>query len=184
MVYSVQCRVRSLHGGLVAFVFRVCVKAVLYIQVPGCSLVVDCLPSVCDPPGLNAQARRLTQRGRARVTSLFLEGSGAPDQGLWRSMSEMDLLSAGHAPQTPLSEDPEVEADKEVQRRLGVEKEETESSDDCSTQFSVHPPFDFPYFLLLQGYSHKQVSQQPITCAQMLHYSLSLVGPTSSLRVH
>ncbi|XP_030205697.1 ras-associating and dilute domain-containing protein-like isoform X2 [Gadus morhua] len=106
--------------------------------------------------GLNAQARRLTQRGRARVTSLFLEGGGAADPGLWRSLSEMDLLSGGRAPQTPLSEDPEAEADKEVQRRLGVEKEETESSDDCSTQFSVHPPFDFPYFLLLQGYSHKQ----------------------------
>ena len=96
----------------------------------------------------------------------------------------MDLLSGGRAPQTPLSEDPEAEADKEVQRRLGVEKEETESSDDCSTQFSVHPPFDFPYFLLLQGYSHKQVSQQPIALVQMHHSSPSLVGATGSLRVH
>ncbi|CAL8275053.1 unnamed protein product [Lota lota] len=106
--------------------------------------------------GLNAQARRL-QKGRTRVTSLFVDGSGeAGDQGLWRSLSEMDLLAGGRAQQGPLSEDPEAEADKEALRRLGVEKEETESSDDYSTQFSVHPPFDFPYFLLLQGYNHKQ----------------------------
>ncbi|KAK1877633.1 Ras-interacting protein 1 [Dissostichus eleginoides] len=37
-----------------------------------------------------------------------------------------------------------------------MEKEETESSDDNTTQYSIHPPFDFPYFLLLQGYSHRQ----------------------------
>ncbi|GLD71333.1 ras-associating and dilute domain-containing protein-like protein [Lates japonicus] len=54
-----------------------------------------------------------------------------------------------------LREDPEAEADKEV-LRLGMEKEETESSDDNTTQYSIHPPFDFPYFLLLQGYSHRQ----------------------------
>ncbi|KAJ3601092.1 hypothetical protein NHX12_032065, partial [Muraenolepis orangiensis] len=72
--------------------------------------------------GINAQARRL-QKGRSRVTSLFVDGSGeAGDLGLWRSLSEMDLPAMG----------------KEAGR------------------FSVHPPFDFPYFLLLQGYSHKQ----------------------------
>lgn len=51
---------------------------------------------------------------------------------------------------------PEAEADKEVQS-LNAEKEETESSDDNHTQYSIHLPFDFPYFLLLQGYSHRQV---------------------------
>jgi len=132
------------------------------------------------PPGINAQARRL-QKGRSRVTSLFVgggEGVGAGDLGFWRSLSEMDLLAmeaeTGRAPlQTtpppPLGEDPEVEADKEAlllrRLRLGGEKEETESSDDHSTQFSVHPPFDFPYFLLLQGYSHKQVSLPRKTAA-------------------
>lgn len=38
------------------------------------------------------------------------------------------------------------------------EREETESSDDNSTQYSIHPPHDCPYLLLLQGCSHTQVS--------------------------
>ena len=73
----------------------------------------------------------------------------------------MDLPAMGkeasQVRQGPLREDPEAEADKEI-LRLGMEKEETESSDDNTTQYSIHPPFDFPYFLLLQGYSHRQVS--------------------------
>ncbi|XP_078808021.1 ras-associating and dilute domain-containing protein-like isoform X2 [Oryzias latipes] len=110
--------------------------------------------------GVNAQARRL-QKNRSRVTSLFVDGSGDDVDGLgfWRSLSEMDLSAmtreAGRAQQSALREDPEAEADKEV-LRLGVEKEETESSDDNTTQYSIHPPFEFPYFLLLQGYSHRQ----------------------------
>uniref|UniRef100_A0A671WSS2 Ras association and DIL domains 2a n=1 Tax=Sparus aurata TaxID=8175 RepID=A0A671WSS2_SPAAU len=110
--------------------------------------------------GINAQARKL-QKSRSRVTSLFVDGSGEDVDGLgfWRSLSEMDLSAMGkeanRARQTALREDPEAEADKEV-LRLGMEKEETESSDDNTTQYSIHPPFDFPYFLLLQGYSHRQ----------------------------
>ncbi|XP_054463106.1 ras-associating and dilute domain-containing protein-like [Anoplopoma fimbria] len=110
--------------------------------------------------GINAQARKL-QKSRSRVTSLFVDGSGEDVDGLgiWRSLSEMDLSSMGkeasRAQQSALREDPEAEADKEV-LRLGMEKEETESSDDNTTQYSIHPPFDFPYFLLLQGFSHRQ----------------------------
>uniref|UniRef100_UPI003AAF763C ras-associating and dilute domain-containing protein-like isoform X2 n=1 Tax=Centroberyx gerrardi TaxID=166262 RepID=UPI003AAF763C len=110
--------------------------------------------------GINAQARKL-QKSRSRVTSLFVDGSGEDVDGLgiWRSLSEMDLSAMGREAsrlqQGPLREDPEAEADKEV-LRLGMEKEETESSDDNTTQYSIHPPFDFPYFLLLQGYSHRQ----------------------------
>uniref|UniRef100_G3PNH4 Uncharacterized protein n=1 Tax=Gasterosteus aculeatus aculeatus TaxID=481459 RepID=G3PNH4_GASAC len=110
--------------------------------------------------GINAQARKL-QKSRSRVTSLFVDGSGedADGLGIWRSLSEMDLPAmgkeAGRAAKSALREDPEAEADKEV-LRLGMEKEETESSDDNTTQYSIHPPFDFPYFLLLQGYSHRQ----------------------------
>ncbi|XP_068581720.1 ras-associating and dilute domain-containing protein-like isoform X2 [Cebidichthys violaceus] len=111
--------------------------------------------------GINAQARKL-QKSRSRVTSLFVDGSGedADGLGVWRSLSEMDLSAmgreAGRARRSALlREDPEAEADKEV-LRLGMEKEETESSDDNTTQYSIHPPFDFPYFLLLQGYSHRQ----------------------------
>lgn len=96
------------------------------------------------------------------MASLFVDGSGedADGLGVWRSLSEMDLSAMGkeasRARQGALREDPEAEADKEV-LRLGMEKEETESSDDNTTQYSIHPPFDFPYFLLLQGYSHRQV---------------------------
>lgn len=88
-------------------------------------------------------------------------GEDADGLGIWRSLSEMDLSAMGKeaikAQQSVLREDPEAEADKEV-LRLGMEKEETESSDDNTTQYSIHPHFDFPYFLLLQGYSHRQVS--------------------------
>lgn len=96
------------------------------------------------------------------MTSLFVDSGGEETDGLgfWRSLSEMDLSTMGkeasRAQQSALREDPEAEADKEV-LRLGMEKEETESSDDNTTQYSIHPPFDFPYFLLLQGYSHRQV---------------------------
>lgn len=112
--------------------------------------------------GLNAQVRRL-QKSRSRVASLFVDGSGeeAEGLGLWRSLSDMDVSAMGkealRAQQTSaaLREDPEAEADKDA-LRLGLEKEETESSDDNTTQYSIHPPFDFPYFLLLQGYNHRQ----------------------------
>ncbi|KAM4524470.1 ras-associating and dilute domain-containing protein isoform 1-T1 [Odontesthes bonariensis] len=36
------------------------------------------------------------------------------------------------------------------------EREETESSDDNTTQYSIHPPHDCPYLLLLQGWSLTQ----------------------------
>ncbi|XP_034568056.1 RA_Radil_like and Myo5p-like_CBD_Rasip1 domain-containing protein [Notolabrus celidotus] len=111
--------------------------------------------------GINAQARKL-QRGRSRVASLFVDSSGEDVDGVnvWRSLSEMDLSAMGKEAErarksSSLREDPEPEADKE-ELRLGQEKEETESSDDNTTQYSIHPPFDFPYFLLLQGYSHRQ----------------------------
>uniref|UniRef100_A0AAV2KD26 Uncharacterized protein n=1 Tax=Knipowitschia caucasica TaxID=637954 RepID=A0AAV2KD26_KNICA len=109
--------------------------------------------------GLNAQVRR-QQKGRSRVASLFLDSGEAVDAlGLWRSLSDMDVSAMGkearRAQQPQLREDPEAEADKE-ELRLGQEKEETESSDDNTTQYSIHPPFDFPYFLLLQGFDHRQ----------------------------
>lgn len=115
-------------------------------------------------PGINAQARKL-QKSRSRVASLFVDGSSEQVEalGIWRSLSEMDLMSMGkeasRAQQGALREDPQAEADKEA-LQLGTEKEETESSDDNTTQYSIHPPFDFPYFLLLQGYNHRQVRRK------------------------
>ncbi|XP_066498669.1 ras-associating and dilute domain-containing protein-like [Hoplias malabaricus] len=111
--------------------------------------------------GLNSQVRKL-QKVRSRVTSLFVDGSnGEMDSfGIWRSLSDMDVSAMGkeackvHKAVT-LQEDLEAEADAET-HCLSTEKEETESSDDNTTQYSIHPPFDYPYFLLLQGYSQRQ----------------------------
>lgn len=129
-----------------------------------------------DPLGLNAQARKL-QHARSRVTSLFVDGTneGVDALGIWRSLSEMDVSTMGkEASEThnaPQQEDPEAEADKEA-HRLNAEKEETESSDDNNTQYSIHLPFDFPYFLLLQGYSHRQVGQWLLGPSVMLLFGL------------
>ncbi|KAG7459379.1 hypothetical protein MATL_G00209930 [Megalops atlanticus] len=111
---------------------------------------------------LSSQDKKM-QRMRSRVTSLLIDGSGCDGRagdGLWRSLSDMDLSGSGERGeeggrgQSPgPREDPQPEADKEAPC---PEKEETESSGDNSTQYSVHPPLDFPYFLLLQGYSCAQ----------------------------
>ncbi|XP_030645942.1 ras-associating and dilute domain-containing protein-like [Chanos chanos] len=112
--------------------------------------------------GLNAQVRKL-QHGRSRVTSLFVDSSDGEMEGMsiWRSLSDMDITAMGKeackVQKSPIQEDPEAEADNETLKEcLSLEKEETESSDDNTTQYSIHPPFDFPYFLLLQGYNHGQ----------------------------
>ncbi|XP_055039882.2 ras-associating and dilute domain-containing protein-like isoform X2 [Misgurnus anguillicaudatus] len=110
--------------------------------------------------GLNSQIRKL-QNNRSRVTSLFVDGTGDGGDAvnIWRSLSDRDVSTIGKeasvAHNAHLQEDPEAEADKEA-HRLHAEKEETESSDDNTTQYSIHLPFDFPYFLLLQGYNQRQ----------------------------
>ncbi|XP_077414805.1 ras-associating and dilute domain-containing protein-like isoform X2 [Vanacampus margaritifer] len=113
--------------------------------------------------GINAQARKL-QRNRSRATSLFVDSSTEADgPEFWRSLSEMDLSAMGkearlvrHARVQNQDKCEDVDEDKDAIRLLGMEKEETESSDDNATQYSIHPPFDFPYFLLLHGYNHRQ----------------------------
>uniref|UniRef100_A0A8C8DQ47 Uncharacterized protein n=1 Tax=Oryzias sinensis TaxID=183150 RepID=A0A8C8DQ47_9TELE len=121
--------------------------------------------------GLNAQARKL-QKSRSRVSSTLLER--AAGSKLWRSKSEMDLLDPD-TKQDPgfirqnLEPTPEqnpaaprggaqtgsLRAAKSAGEREGEEseKEETESSGDNTTQYSLHPPHDCPYLLLLQGRS-------------------------------
>lgn len=114
-----------------------------------------------------------------------MDGSEGEADGpaIWRSLSDMDVSAMGQEasraqrvhraaldpasptssvspPESP-SEATEAEADADA-RSLRTEKEETESSDDNTTQYSVHPPFDFPYFLLLQGYSYRQVRDRKV----------------------
>ncbi|TRY54230.1 hypothetical protein DNTS_035427 [Danionella cerebrum] len=107
--------------------------------------------------GPNAQVRKL-HPARSRVTSLFVDGSGEPvdSLGIWRSLSDMNVSAIGTKESTEKPAAPPQLEDPEADKEINAEKEETESSDDNNTQYSVHLPFDFPYFLLLQGYTHKQ----------------------------
>ncbi|XP_077085857.1 ras-associating and dilute domain-containing protein-like [Siphateles boraxobius] len=98
--------------------------------------------------GINAQARKL-QKTRSRGRSLRLDDG---KHNMFKSLSETNLRVEDHK---TLTEDPETEVYKHTQCPAG-EREETESSDDNDTQFSIHPPLDFPYFLLLQGFSYTQ----------------------------
>uniref|UniRef100_A0A3Q3N7Q2 Uncharacterized protein n=1 Tax=Labrus bergylta TaxID=56723 RepID=A0A3Q3N7Q2_9LABR len=92
--------------------------------------------------GINAQARKL-QKSRSRVTSTFMERTMGRNHKMLRSKSEMDLLDS----------DAENQQDRKGEES---EREETESSDESNTQFSIHPPHDCPYLLLLQGCSPAQ----------------------------
>ncbi|XP_078062848.1 ras-interacting protein 1-like, partial [Mustelus asterias] len=107
---------------------------------------------------INAQARRL-QMSRARASSALTEEDIESSFALWRSVSELNLSvkvrESRHKIRNRWTEAGEREDDTE-QLCLSIEKEETESSDDSSTQYSIHPPFEFPYFLLLQSYSSRQ----------------------------
>uniref|UniRef100_A0A8C2YWS6 Si:ch211-176g6.2 n=1 Tax=Cyclopterus lumpus TaxID=8103 RepID=A0A8C2YWS6_CYCLU len=86
--------------------------------------------------GINAQARKL-QKSRSRVTSTLIERTTGRGHKLWRSKSEMDLL----------------DSDTEAKQDEGLCPP---SSDDNTTQYSIHPPHDCPYLLLLQGCSPAQ----------------------------
>uniref|UniRef100_UPI00398ED34C ras-associating and dilute domain-containing protein-like n=1 Tax=Pristiophorus japonicus TaxID=55135 RepID=UPI00398ED34C len=108
--------------------------------------------------GINAQARRL-QMTRARASSALTDEEIETSFALWRSVSELNLSMKTRESRPSIRSariealDPEEDKDRPC---LSIEKEETESSDGSSTQFSIHPPFDFPYFLLLQGYCSRQ----------------------------
>ncbi|XP_072523171.1 ras-associating and dilute domain-containing protein isoform X2 [Salminus brasiliensis] len=113
--------------------------------------------------GINAQARKL-QKTRSRGRSMALVG-GVLESGLWRSRSEADLRADSQGqhgsspePQNGLKNQSQGEKSgphKALHCPVG-EKKETESNDDNSTQYSIHPPLHFPYFLLLQGFSYTQ----------------------------
>uniref|UniRef100_A0A3Q2XR78 Ras-associating and dilute domain-containing protein-like n=1 Tax=Hippocampus comes TaxID=109280 RepID=A0A3Q2XR78_HIPCM len=100
--------------------------------------------------GINAQARKL-QKSRSRVNSTLVERAMSQSQKLWRSKSEMDLIEADSA--TKANEDEIHSKGDGEQEGEESEREETESSDDNTTQYSIHPPQDCPYLLLLHGRS-------------------------------
>lgn len=88
---------------------------------------------------------------------------------LFKSLSETDLPAEAHSACPETTEDPEAEAYKATPCPAS-EREETESSDDNATQYSIHPPLDFPYFLLLQGFSYRQVGQTRTISLALLHF--------------
>uniref|UniRef100_A0A087YLL8 Si:ch211-176g6.2 n=1 Tax=Poecilia formosa TaxID=48698 RepID=A0A087YLL8_POEFO len=104
--------------------------------------------------GINAQARKL-QKSRSRVTSSLVERTLGRSQKLWRSKSEMDLLDGGDK-----SDGKRDARAKSLRESLGHSsvhsRESLENSDDNTTQYSIHPPHDCPYLLLLQGWSLTQ----------------------------
>ncbi len=63
------------------------------------------------------------------------------------------------------------------------EREETESSDDNTTQYSIHPPHDCPYLLLLQGCSLTQVSHSDTHSVVEFLSRRSYFGPPLVLEV-
>ncbi|XP_076024045.1 ras-associating and dilute domain-containing protein-like [Genypterus blacodes] len=122
--------------------------------------------------GINAQARKL-QKSRSRVTSTLLQRPAGPDQNLWRSSSEVDLLD-------PTQQDPHQDeghgnaagrsAKSEEQNHIHLqvappphtetlcperergergadrsEREETESSDDSNTHTHTHTHIHPPH---------------------------------------
>uniref|UniRef100_A0A3Q3W3Z8 Uncharacterized protein n=1 Tax=Mola mola TaxID=94237 RepID=A0A3Q3W3Z8_MOLML len=96
--------------------------------------------------GINEQARKL-QKSRSRVASTLIERTTGRNHKLWRSKSEKNLLESD----TVNKQDADHNKCREES-----EREETESSDDNNTQYSIHPPHDCPYLLLLQGCSPAQ----------------------------
>ncbi|XP_067286323.1 ras-associating and dilute domain-containing protein isoform X2 [Pseudorasbora parva] len=86
--------------------------------------------------GINAQARKL-QKTRSRGKSVC-----DAKHNLLQSLSEPQLNGEAHSGRMD-----HPEADKAAQ---------CPEAEDNRSQFSIHPPLDFPYFLLLQGFSHTQ----------------------------
>lgn len=80
--------------------------------------------------------------------------------------------SHNHSPEVPSEGGSRSQAKTETlcprggQEGEESEREETESSDDNPTQYSIHPPHDCPYLLLLQGCSAAQVSHSGTTPTQ------------------
>lgn len=83
----------------------------------------------------------------------------APSEGDGRSPAKTETL----CPSRPRDEREGEES----------EREETESSDDNTTQYSIHPPHDCPYLLLLQGCSPAQV------CNSYTHFTIEHLLNTS-----
>ncbi len=101
---------------------------------------------------------------------------------LFKSLSDTDLTADAQSTCTERTQEEDPEADKATQCPAN-EREETESSDDSATQYSIHPPLDFPYFLLLQGFSYRQVGQSHTISVLLLplsHFTAASVFLSSS----
>ncbi|KAL3051984.1 hypothetical protein OYC64_002081 [Pagothenia borchgrevinki] len=77
----------------------------------------------------------------------------SPEQNHSRSLAVPSQGDGGSQPKTETLCPARLRREREGEES---EKEETESSDDNTTQYSIHPPHDCPYLLLLQGCSLTQ----------------------------
>lgn len=90
-----------------------------------------------------------------QVPALLLERpQTSPEQSHIHSLPALREGDGGSRAKTETLCPPRSSGEREGEES---EREETESSDDNSTQYSIHPPHDCPYLLLLQGQSHTQV---------------------------
>ncbi|KAM8876450.1 ras-associating and dilute domain-containing protein isoform 1-T1 [Synchiropus picturatus] len=112
--------------------------------------------------GRNRSVLDLSHVGKAKdeLISCLEESLGQDSNAPSESFKE-DYVQLTSAPEEESGQQDETETlcplesggEREAEES---EREETESSDDNNTQFSIHPPRDCPYLLLLQGYSLTQ----------------------------
>ncbi|XP_063077870.1 uncharacterized protein radil2b isoform X2 [Engraulis encrasicolus] len=108
-------------------------------------------------PGCEAQSASPKKGAGARRGSFWVgEGSGLRSRPGSQS-------GGGGGTASELHKDAQCPATEREERKAREEREEKESSDVVSSgsssrasQYSIHPPLHFPYFLLLQGYSPSQ----------------------------
>ncbi|XP_028991053.1 ras-associating and dilute domain-containing protein-like [Betta splendens] len=91
---------------------------------------------------LNPTALQSCERPKINPQQNHIHSPPGPPEGDGGSRAETEAL----CPAGPKDEGEGEES----------EREETESSDDNTTQYSIHPPHDCPYLLLLQGCSPTQ----------------------------
>lgn len=89
---------------------------------------------------LDSDAQQCYEQSHANPEQSDIHSRGALSEGDGGSQAKKESLCLGR----------EREGEES-------EREETESSDDNTTQYSIHPPHDCPYLLLLQGCSPAQV---------------------------
>lgn len=105
----------------------------------------------------------------------------SPEQNHIHSLADPSEGDGGSQPKTETLCPSRSRGEREGEES---EREETESSDDNTTQYSIHPPHDCPYLLLLQGCSLAQVSHSDTHFAVEQQTILGAPGSGSKGPIH